>query len=175
MDLKPVNNWTNILWIVLIIVVIIIIYNNFCNRQNVENFNNLYQNTQLQKNLAYSQDAINYNLKKIIQNDNKIKTNISNLSKINEGYQVPNLQECSYKTINGFNDEDIKYPIKNNLIGDTTNIVPDAHLPEPQSNMCSQGVELKPYGYSFGDNQQEDNEFLNWINDSKTSSPSNGN
>lgn len=181
------TNWSNILWVAIVVVVIIIIYNNFCNKQNMENFSNFAQSMNLQSNLIEKNQMLNNNLKKIIDNDKNINKNISylnkqreNLKEQYEAFKIPNLPKCSYSKINGANDDGMKYAIKMN---NTTNMVPNIQMPAcpnmpnnnynsclPQgSNMCTQGVEMKPYGYSFGDNQQEDNEFLNWVSENQQS------
>ena len=181
-------NGTNILWIILAVVIIVILYNNYSNKQNLEEFNSYMANTQAQLHLTDAQENINNNLQKIMYNDSAIKYKINELEKDHndlKAFTVPDLPKCSYKTINGKLDK-AEYPIKNTLIPNTSNMVPDARLPacpnmsvnspyqscvNPESNMCAQGVELKPYGYTFGDNQQEDNEFLNWVNNSKLPTP----
>ena len=181
------NNWPNILWIVIIIVVIIIIYNNFCSRENIESFSNLAKNVSLQSNLSNNNAILNHNLNNILQNDNIINKNASNLmmkkrdfdEKNQDVYIIPNLPESSYEAINGPNNDEIKYPIK---INNTTNLLQNSKMTPScpnmvnnsfescvpnGTNMCAQGVEMKPYGYSFNDNQQEDNEFLNWVSKSE--------
>lgn len=73
-------NSSNLLWIALIIICLVMLYNNYCDNNKMEGYNNMMQHTQEHlKIMAYNDDLLNHSMEKIVKNDHKIKNKMRGL------------------------------------------------------------------------------------------------